>query len=306
VYVEAVDVVKYYGLTKVLDEVSLRIDKPMIYSLLGPNGAGKTTLLSILAGIQRPSSGRVMIKGFEATSTEAKYIVGYCPQEYSLYERLSGWDNIFFYASLYGIPRNEAKKRAEELLNMLNLEDYASERVSKYSGGMRKKLSLIVSLIHNPGVVILDEPTEGLDPDSRIKVWEIVKKMRNEGKAIIVATHNMDEADKFSDMVGIIDRGKLLTEGTPENLKKVHGPPSVIEVVVTEKPSEKLIRDLGKVAEKFYIDENILRVHVDDPDKAVPMLTELIYSAGLKIEVLKVVKPTLEDVFFRLTGRGLK
>jgi len=306
VLVEAIDVVKYYGETKVLDGVSLRIDKPTIYSLLGPNGAGKTTFLSILAGIQRPSSGRVMIKGFEATSTEAKYIVGYCPQEYSLYERLSGWDNIFFYASLYGIPRNEAKKRARELLDRLNLGDHASERVSKYSGGMRKKLSLIVSLIHDPDVVILDEPTEGLDPDSRIKVWEIVEKMVKEGKVIIVATHNMDEADRFSNIVGIIDRGRLLAEDTPENLKKAYGPPSVIEVVVSGKPSEKLIRDLGKVAESFYIDENILRVHVDDPDKAVPMLTELIYSAGLKIEVLRVVRPTLEDVFFKLTGRGLR
>jgi len=306
VYVEATDVVKNYGSTRVLDGLSLRIDKPIVYSLLGPNGAGKTTLLSILAGIQKPNSGKVLLKGYEATSVEAKRIAGYCPQDYSLYERLSGWDNIFFYASLYDVPKNEAKRRAEELLNMLNLENYASQRVSKYSGGMKKKLSLIVSLLHDPEVVLLDEPTEGLDPDSRTKVWEMVKRMKSEGKVVIIATHNMDEADKFSDIVGIIDRGRLLAEDSPENLKRVYGPPSVIEIALPEKPPEKLLSDLGKVSEEFYVDEYTLKVHVDDPDRAVPVLTELIYEAGSKIEALRVLKPTLEDVFFKITGRRLK
>ncbi|ADM27617.1 ABC transporter related [Ignisphaera aggregans DSM 17230] len=305
-YVEALDVVKYYGSVEVLKKVSLRIEKPMVYSLLGPNGAGKSTFLNILAGVQKPSSGRVLIKGFDVSSAEAKHIIGYCPQDVALYERLSGWDNIFFYASLYGVPRSEAKRRAGELLKLLNLESYASQRVAKYSGGMKKKLSLIVTLIHDPEVVILDEPTEGLDPESRLKVWGVVKRLRDEGKVVIIATHNMDEADRLSDRVGIIDRGKLLVEDSPENLKRMYGPPSVVEIVLRERPSENLIKRLREASKGAYSDERTLKIHVEEPDRAIPMLTELIYEAGSRIDSLKVVRPTLEDVFFRLTGRRLE
>jgi len=305
-HVEASDVVKYYGSVEVLKGVNLRIEKPLVYSLLGPNGAGKTTLLSILAGVQKPSRGRVLIKGFDAASAEAKRVIGYCPQDAALYERLSGWDNIFFYAALYGVPRSEAKRRAGELLDLLNLREYASQRVAKYSGGMKKKLSLIVTLIHDPEIVVLDEPTEGFDPESRFKVWGLVKKLRDEGRVVIIATHNMDEADRLSDRVGIINGGRLIVEDSPENLKRVYGPPSVVEAVLTEEPSEGLVKRLREASKGIYADGRTLKIHVEDPDRAVPLLTEIIYGAGSRIDSLRVVRPTLEDVFFRLTGRRLE
>ena len=305
-YLVVENITKYYGSKKVLDNINIEIEKPMIYSLLGPNGAGKTTLMNIIVGVQKPSSGKVLVKGLKPDDPKTRSLIGYCPQEPALYERLTGWDNIMFYAKLYNVPAGEARRRAKELLELLDMEKYARMRVARYSGGMKKKLALITSLIHDPEIIVLDEPTTGMDPGIRRSVWDLLLKLRREGKVLLLATHYMEEADQLSDMVGIIDQGKLLVEGPPEVLKRKYGPPSVVVVQLTSKPSEELLNAIREVSSEYYVEDNVLKIHVNNPDKAVPKLINTIYETGSRIELLKITRPTLEDVFLKLTGRRLE
>lgn len=304
-YLEVENIEKYYGDKKVLDNVSITIDKPMIYGLLGPNGAGKTTLLNIITGVINPDKGTVLIKGLKPSSEEARRLIGYCPQEPALYKNLSGLDNILFYSRLYGLSDREAMRRAKELLEFLNLTSYAKVKVGKYSGGMMKKLSLAIALIHDPEILILDEPTTGMDPNVRRSVWDLLIKLRREGKAILLATHYMEEADYLSDIVGIFNSGKLLVEDTPDNLKKKYGPPAVIVVELAMIPPKDFVEDLRREYGLVYIDENYLRIHVSDPDTRVPRFVDTLYRNGLKMKSLKITKPSLEDVFIKLTGRRI-
>ena len=301
------NVTKYYGSRRVLNNVSLRIRRGVMYSLLGPNGSGKTTLLSIVAGVLKLDSGRVLINGRPPDDLDIRSRIGYCPQEPAIYGRLSGWDNVFFYAKLYGVPKDDARRRALELAEILGLHEYLKVRIDKYSGGMKKKLSLIVSLLHDPDILVLDEPTAGLDPSSRREVWDLLLKLRKEGKTVLMATHYTDEADMLSDAVGIMNSGVLLAEDHPENLKKRYGPSAVVVIKLAEKPMNI---DIGKVIEglgdRYYLDEDTLKVYVEDPDVMLPKLVERLYERGIRVDLVKVDRPTLEDVFHRLTGKRLE
>ncbi|MEL9940664.1 MAG: ABC transporter ATP-binding protein [Ignisphaera sp.] len=301
------NVEKRYGSRRVLNNVSLRIGRGVMYSLLGPNGSGKTTLLSIVVGVLKPDGGRVLINGRPPDDPDTRLHIGYCPQEPAIYERLSGWDNIFFYAKLYGVPKEDAYRRARELAEAIGLGEYLKVRVGKYSGGMMKKLSLIVSLLHDPDILVLDEPTTGLDPSSRREVWDLLLKLRKEGRTVLMATHYMDEADVLSDTVGIMDSGVLLAEDHPENLKKRYGPPAVVAIKLADKPMNI---DIGKAVEglgdRYYLDGDTLKVYVEDPDVVLPKLVERLYERGIRVDFVKVDRPTLEDVFHKLTGKRLK
>jgi len=297
--------VKRYGSRTALEDVDLVVEKPMTCSLLGPNGAGKSTLLSILAGVLKPTSGVVLVEGFEPRDPRVKGLVGYMPQDYGLYTRLSGWDNIAFYARLHGTPLSEARARATELADLLGLRDYLREAVGKYSGGMKRKLSLIIALLHDPEVLLLDEPTTGLDPGARRDVWNILEKLRREGKTVVLATHYAEEADKMSDRVAIMNRGRIIADGPPQELKEKYGPRATISVELDREPTPKLVAEVERVFGPFITDSNTLRVPAEDPDEAVPKLINTLYDNGYRIVSLRVVKPTLDDVFFKLTGRRI-
>ncbi|BEP16733.1 ATP-binding cassette domain-containing protein [Pyrofollis japonicus] len=301
-------VTKYLGNQLVLDNLSMVIERPMIYGLLGPNGAGKSTLLSIIVGVLEPDSGTVLVKGAEPLSPETRKSIGYCPQENGLIEHLSGYDNALFYGRLYGLESGAIIEEATRLGERLGLSKAVLRRkVSTYSGGMKRKLAIIISLLHDPELLVLDEPTTGLDPETRREVWSLLEELRREGKAVVLATHYMEEADKLSDVVGIMDRGRLLAEGPPEELKKRYGPKTVVELRLEEPPAREIVSELSsRYTRGVYAEEDKLRLHIDDPEKIVPRILEDLYSKGYHVLELRITRPTLEDVFLKLTGRRLR
>ncbi len=303
------DVVKKFNNRIALNNINLKIKKGMVYSLLGPNGAGKTTLLNIIAGLLKPDHGRVLInETLEPHSIEAKKILSYCPQEPALYDKMTGLENIMFYARLYGLNDREAYRRAKELLELVGLWREANKLVGKYSGGMKKRLNIAISLINDPEILLLDEPTTGLDPIVRRTIWDLIEKLKIEGKTIVLATHYMEEADALSNKVAIINEGKVIVEGTPRELKEKYGPKSVVSIEV-EKPlleQERLRSVLKDFSTTVYISNNNINIHIDEPDKYVPSIVNKLYSIGYNLLSLKITKPTLEDVFIRLTGRRLE
>ncbi|RLE85395.1 MAG: ABC transporter ATP-binding protein [Thermoprotei archaeon] len=296
---------KRFGDRDVVRDVSLLVNEGEIVSLLGPNGAGKTTLLKIITGVLRPDSGRVLIKGLSPEDLKARALVGFCPQEPGLIDDLTGLENMMFYARLQGLDGKNVVKRVEGLLKIMGLSGDMGKLVRKYSGGMKKKLGLAATLIHDPEILILDEPTTGMDPGVRREVWRIIQQEKRSGKAILIATHYMEEAEALSDRVYIIDQGRIVASGTPSELKSKYAPPSVIEVELYRLPenADATLKDLGL---RYTVHEDKLRVHSSDVDRDVPRLVALIHENGGAVKILRVTEPTLEDVFLKLTGRGLE
>lgn len=304
---EIKNVVKRYGDVTALNGISLTLNDGEILALLGPNGAGKTTLISIISGVIEPTSGEVLIDGLPPKNPNARARIGLMPQEHSLYDDLTGIENMMFYARLYGLEKQEISDRISKLLERVGLGNAARRLVKTYSGGMKKRLSLAAALLNYPKILILDEPTTGMDPGMRVETWKIIREAKESGKAILLATHYMDEADALADRVAIIDSGVIVAEGTPDELKRKYGPKSVVEVELW-KPLKDANKILEDVAESVTPSEDGLRltVHVSDPDSAVPELVTKLHLAGAAVRSLRVRKPTLEDVFLKLTGRRLK
>lgn len=299
--------VKYFDSRAVLSDISWAIEIPGIYSLLGPNGAGKSTLLSILAGIVEPDRGRVLIKGLNPANPFTRRIIGYCPQEPGLVDHLSGYDNTVFYGRLYGLSGREILERTKDLASRLGLSDRELRmRVGKYSGGMKKKLALITSMLHDPEILILDEPTTGLDPNVRRDVWNLLIELKNSSKTVILATHNMEEADALSNRVAIIDRGRIIAEDSPDKLKEKYGPKTVVQLKFSRELDRGALSIVEKYTSRHYTDKDIARLHLDDPQTHLPTLIGELYSNGYSIVEFKLITPTLEDVFLKLTGKRLE
>ena len=299
-------VVKKYGDKIAVNNVSLSVQRGEIYGLLGPNGAGKTTLMSIIAGILDPTEGRVEVLGGDPHDREIRARIGYCPQESVVYDNLTGLENLMFYAGLYGLSGSRAKQKSEELIRFVGLEEYAKDLVKTYSGGMKKRLNFAIALVGDPDLILLDEPTTGMDPRVRRSVWELIERLRKAGKTIILATHYMEEADELSSRVAIMNLGRKVVEGTPEELKKKYGPKAVVSVELV-KVTQDIIEFIKPYAleGRVVVEGNVLRVHVEDPDEASPKIVSELVKRGYKLNMLKIDRPTLEDVFLRLTGRRL-
>jgi len=302
------ELVKEYNGTQALKGVSFDVYEGEVFGLLGPNGAGKTTLMNILACVLMPTSGRAEVLGHDvvADSRAVRALVGFCPQEIVAYEELSALENMMFYAGLYDLPRSEAKKKARELLEFVGLWDVAKKPVREFSGGMKRRLNLAIALINDPRVLLLDEPTTGLDPRARRDVWRYIEGLRAEGRTIVLATHYMEEADRLSDRVAIMDLGRIVALDTPEALKKSVGELSVIEVQV-EEVSEGLVKALSALSEngRVLTGENYVRLYARDPDAVLPRVVEAALKVGARISAINITEPTLEDVFLKLTGRRL-
>jgi len=301
--------VKEYDGTLALRGVSFEAYKGEVFGLLGPNGAGKTTLINIIAGILLPTSGKAEVLGHDVVKEPkaVKALVGFCPQETVAYEELNAMENMMFYAGLYGLPRSEAKRRARELLDFVGLLEVAKKPVREFSGGMKRRLNIAIALINEPEVLLLDEPTTGLDPRARRDIWQYIEGLRAEGRTIILATHYMEEADRLSDRVAIMDMGRIVALDTPEALKKSIGELSIIEVRVKE-VSEALKNELSALSEngKILSGEDYVRIYVREPETALPKTVEAALKVGAKVSSVSVSEPTLEDVFLRLTGRRLE
>lgn len=285
--------------------LSFEIQKSEIFGFLGPNGAGKTTTINMICGLLKPDSGNIRFKGCNSFS-EIKQKIGYCPQENIFYPKLTCIEQLVFIGSLYGMNEKVSSAKATELLKLLGLADKEVSLAGKLSGGMKRRLSICLALIHDPEILVLDEPEAGLDPQSRILVREFIRTYANE-KTVILTTHNMDEADRLADRIAIIDNGKILLLDKPENLKQTVGEGDLLEIVIQNEIDEKkVLENLSEISEKINIVEKTLIIKSKNIIEKMPLLFSELKNCNVEISEAKIRENSLEDVFISLTGRKLR
>jgi len=300
---------KTFGNLKAVDNVSFEIKEGEIFGLLGPNGAGKTTTINMLTTLLKPTSGDAKVCGFNILkqANEVRRNVGVVPQEYTADEDMTGKNNILLCADLYGIPRSDSKPHAEELLKLVELQDAANKKVSTYSGGMRRRLELACGLINYPRLLFLDEPTLGLDVQTRTAVWKYIKTLKEEYRmTLLMTTHYLEEADSLCDRIAIIDHGHIIKIGSPEELKESVGGDVIVVVIKELEPDIssdiaqiKLVKDVKK-------NNNTYRIKAELGEEASPQITDLIRSKGLHVTRVSLTKPTLDEAYLEFTGRSLR
>ncbi len=300
--IETHNLTKKFDKLVAVDKLNLSVNEGEIFGLLGPNGAGKTTTLSMLATLLPPTEGHATVNGFDVkkNSSEVRHCIGFVFQDPSSDDLLTGRENLYLHALMYGVDMKNINKRMDELLELVDLKDRQHERMKKYSGGMRRRLELARGLLHNPKVLFLDEPTLGLDPQTRQHLWTYIKKLSQEKKiTIIITTHYMEEADMLCDRIAIIDHGKIAAMDTPEKLKSKLGG-DVVRLKV-EKPNLKALKSLKFVSSVKQTD-GLLTMTVNDSGKH---LQEILKKVG-SVESVETRKPTLNDVFLHYTGSEIR
>ena len=310
--VETKSLSKIYGTgIKAVDEVSIQVNDGEIFGFLGPNGAGKSTTIMILTTLLKPTSGSAYVAGFDVV-TQAKKVrekIGYVQQESTVDEYLSGRENLELQARLNHIQKDLVKKRVDELLELVELSDRQNDSVNTYSGGMRKRLDIASGLLHRPKVLFLDEPTLGLDIQTRYKIWEYIKSIHKEfGMSIFLTTHYMEEADRLCDNISIIDYGKIKITGSPKSLKNALGNEVVVFETNSDTKLENLLSELKKIPLVRDIKANGEEVTIfsSSGDQVMPKIFEVSANLGIKIESISLTRPTLDDVFLSYTGRELR
>ncbi len=303
--IEVEGLVKHYGEIKAVDDVSFTVTEGEIFGLLGPNGAGKTTLMEILCCLRRFDRGKVMINGFDPVkhSLEVRASIGFCPQETLLYDLLNVRENLAFSASLYSLNSKKFKERLEFSSKVLGVGEFLNRRVEQLSGGMKRRANLATSIIHDPSIVILDEPTVGFDPNIKREFWELIRNLKNYGKTVLLSTHDMYEADEICDRVAIMDKGKIVALDKPHILKKTIGGEPLIHVRVKDSQTKKTLSILNEY--KTIQRDNEIQVSTKNPWEIMPEISNKLTSQGILVEKIEIVEPTLEDVFVKLTGRKL-
>ena len=308
--VETIDLTKCFGDLCAVNRLNLEIDPSEIFGLIGPNGSGKTTLIRLLTTILKPTKGTAKVAGYDVihNPTEVRKSVGVVSQAMTLDVELTAIENMQLYAKYYGVPKEVRHERIKELLDVAGLADKGDFTVGSYSGGMKRRLELVRSLIHDPKILFLDEPTTGLDPQARNAIWEYLRKLNREEKiTIVITTHYLDEAEALCGRVGIIDYGKIAVLGTPPDLKRKAMGGDVVEVEFSELPDAAFepLKNADFVLE-IKKQENTLMVLVKKGAEAVPKIVEIIGSNGGKVRTITSREPTLDDVFLQFTGRSIR
>ncbi len=303
--IEVEDLAKHYGEVKAVDGVSFSVEEGEIFGLLGPNGAGKTTLMEILCGLRRVDRGKVMIHGYNLTrdSPKVRASIGFCPQETLLYDLLTVRENFAFAASLYSLSSKRFKERIEFSCKVLGVEEFLNRRVQQLSGGMKRRANLAASIIHDPPLVILDEPTVGFDPNVKREFWELIKNLKSYGKTVLLSTHDMYEADEICDRVAIMERGKIVALDKPYVLKETIGGEPSIHVKVKDSQIRRALSTLKGYSSTLKDDE--IQVFAPNPWEIMAEVSNKLNLQGVLVEKIEIVEPTLEDVFLKLTGRKL-
>jgi len=299
---------KKFGELTAVKSLDLKVNEGEMFGFLGPNGAGKTTTISMLSTILKPTSGSAKIAGFdiEKQQDDVRRSIGIVFQDPSLDDELTGYENLEFHASLYGMDRQEREARIYELLGLVDLVEKRNDLVKHYSGGMKRRLEIARGLMHKPKVLFLDEPTLGLDPQTRRHIWKYIKKMNDEHNVtILVTTHYMEEADYLCDRVAVIDHGEIIALDTPNKLKEKMGE-NVIAVEVSDSKEfcklfkkEKCTKKVKRVNGKVYLT-------VKDGEKLIPKIVRESEKNGIEVKSITMHQPTLEDVFIQLTGRKIR
>jgi ABC-2 type transport system ATP-binding protein len=303
---------KKFGNTQAVDDISLKVNEGEIFGFLGPNGAGKSTTMMILTTLIKPTSGSALVAGYDVVS-DAKKVrqnIGYVQQELSVDEYLTGRENLILQARLNHIPKNLVNKRIDEILNLIELTEKQDTAVITYSGGMRKRLDIAGGLLHHPKVLFLDEPTVGLDIQTRRKIWEYLKKIHKEFQmSIFLSTHYMEEADSLCDRIGIIDYGKIQVIDSPQTMKNALG--NEIITFTINNNEEKKSNLISKIKEiehvkDISINQNGINVFSSKGTEVIPLIFQLSSSLQIKINSISLTQPSLDDVFISYTGRELR
>ncbi|MEW6404044.1 MAG: ABC transporter ATP-binding protein [Chloroflexota bacterium] len=298
---------KRYGSLIAVRDLSLEIREGEVFGLLGPNGAGKTTSINMMCGLLKPDSGQVCIRGKVITNGDAsvRTRVGVCPQNIVLWGQLTCLEQMQFIGEMYGLRGKIARERGQQLLQELDLLEKKDKLARTLSGGMQRRLNLGMALIHDPEILVLDEPEAGLDPQSRVLVREYVKSLARQ-KTIIITTHNMDEADRMADRVAIIDHGKLLTIDTPDELKKTVGEGDVLEIDLDGGLIESALASLNPLALQVSTTNHTLVIRARGVVEHLPAILDALHTANAHPGEVRLRANTLEDVFISLTGRRLR
>ncbi|MBI3889139.1 ATP-binding cassette domain-containing protein [Candidatus Saccharibacteria bacterium] len=308
IVIQAKGLKKSYGKNNVLKGIDLTVERGTMLALLGPNGAGKTTTVRILSTLLGYDTGKVTVEGFDV-KTEAdkvRSVIGLTGQSAAVDELLTGRENLVMMGRLYRLTSASAKARAQELLEEFDLVDAAERPAKTYSGGMRRRLDLAVSLIATPPVIFLDEPTTGLDPRSRISMWEIIERLKANGATILLTTQYLEEADQLADKIVVIDGGKVIAEGTAKDLKSKVGKDRLELTFATTKSYKQAVNVLGKTVQESNDEEKTVSVVLKDTNADVRKTLDTLQKESLKFEAMAVHKPTLDDVFLALTGKQTK
>ncbi|MBV9792116.1 MAG: ATP-binding cassette domain-containing protein [Chloroflexi bacterium] len=297
------------NIVEALRGIDLNVPQGQIFGLLGPNGAGKTTLLRILTTLLQADSGEATVVGhsLRSASAEVRRVIGYVSQKGGAEAAATGRENLSFQAQLYGMRGAQVTSRVDELLAALELESIAGRPVQTYSGGQRRRLDLALGMVHRPALLFLDEPSVGLDPQSRARVWDEVRRLHDSGTAIVLTTHYLDEADALCERIAIIDQGQIVAEDSPEGLKrKIAGDVVLLgldngHVIAAQElfSTQSFIREIKQEPEA-------LRLLVDEGEQALPAILQLVHERGLPIRTVALNRPSLDDVFLRQTGRSLR
>lgn len=303
------DLRKEFGDLTAVDGISFDIQEGEIFGFLGPNGAGKTTSISMICGLLKPTAGEILVQGQSIlkNSQEVKKLLGVVPQEVAIYEELSARENLSFWGGIYGLAGKELRGRVIELLEQVGLEDRAKEPTKNFSGGMKRRLNLALGLIHDPKLILLDEPTVGIDPQARRNILDVVKSIVAGGRTVLYTTHYLEEAEELCDRLAIIDHGQILSQGTVGELQTQLGEGSLLSVQGTF-PAATLSEAVSAV-------EGLLAIEIDD-DRAMLLVSrdgpgvshslEGLFSRGLTFDDISIKEPNLEDLFLKLTGRELR
>lgn len=307
----ATGLARYFGSKdepiKAVDGVDLEVKEGEIFGFLGPNGAGKSTTVRMLTTLLRPTAGQAFVAGYDIVkdADKVRRSIGVALQDAAIDPLMTGNELLELQAVLYGIAPNQMKKRADELLERVGLTAAADRRVGTYSGGMRRRLDLALSLIHQPTVLFLDEPTTGLDPMSRLTLWEEVKRLNSEGTTVLLTTQYLEEADQLADRIAIIDHGKIVREGTPRDLKAQVGAPTLL-ISVAAQLTETATQVLKEFGDMRPTAEGTLGVGLNAGVEAVTDVVRRLDEAGIRVQHLELNEPSLDDVFAEATGYRLE
>ncbi len=300
---------KSYGDILALDRFSLDLGKGEVLGLLGPNGAGKTTLISILAGTITDFSGTVTFQGRNLfADREIKNRLGIVPQDMAFYDELSAMDNLLFWGGLYDVPRAELKRRAAELLERVELAGRAKEPVKKFSGGMKRRLNTAIGLLHKPDLLLLDEPTVGIDVQAKVSVLDIIRNVGAAGTSVIFTTHQLAEVETTCSRIAIMDRGRVLAQGSLEELVRIVGERDIVEITgeFAAAPFSEALQDIaGGEVELLSAADGLAALSVSATEQ-IPRIMDRLFRQKIAVSDLKIKSPSLETVFLKLTGRSLR
>lgn len=302
------DLQKSYGDLVAVDRVSFNADEGAVFGLLGPNGAGKSTTINCLSGLLKPTAGSIRVGGFDisAEAVKAKSALGIVPQELAIYEDLSARDNLSFWGSAYGLRGDKLKQRVDHVLNRIGLADRAGDLPKIYSGGMKRRLNFGCGLVHEPAILLLDEPTVGVDPQSREHLFELVREERDKGTCVLYTTHYMEEAEKLCDELAIIDHGRIIASGTLAELRAEFGGNDIIQLSGSFDPHkvEQAAAELN--CEILSLDSDTLMIAITDGAGNLPEVLKAISATGAGIHNTRLSEPNLESLFLKLTGKDLR